>query len=209
MSHEIESILDSNKTLFKLDRCNDIRFNHCTVLIYYAGLGLKDKSSLGYHTDCVYSPVSGEYVSNKNTQLENTPAVIYSVGDERELHWKVRKTALSKSGRNVWVMLQNDKMSFKLGPDTLTVIHPDDENPLSPKNCFDMRQYMHGGVNVSGEKFSVGFVFRVVNKICTYNKKDDTMVVPNKENAVFNGIVGFDISVFHNNLLRIYKNAIE
>ena len=209
MSHEIESFLDSNKSLFKLDSCIDIRFNHCTVLIYYAGSGLKEKSVLGYHTDCVYSAVSGEYISNKNTQVENTPAVIYSIGDTRELHWKVRKTALSKSGRKVWKMLQSDEMSFKLGPDTLTLIHPDDENPGSPKNSFDMRQYMHGGVNVSGEKFSVGFVFRVVNKICTYNKEDDTMVVPNRNNDVVNGIVGFDIGVFHNNLLRLYNNAIE
>ena len=200
--------MNSNKTHFKLDKCNDIRFNHCTILIYYAGSGLKGKSSLGYHTDCVYSPVSGEYVSNKNTQVENTPAVIYSIGDVRELHWKVRKAAFSKSGRKVWEMLQCDKMSFKLGPDTLTVIHPDDENPCSPKNCIDMRQYMHGGVNVSGEKFSVGFVFRVVNKICTYNKEDDTMVVPNKANDVVNGIVGLDLGAFHKNLLRIYNNVL-
>ena len=101
MSHEIERILNSNKTYFKLDKCNDIRFNHCTILIYYAGVGLKEKSSLGYHTDCVYSPVSGEFVSNKNTQVENTPAVIYSIGDVRELHWKVRKVSNSKSGRKV------------------------------------------------------------------------------------------------------------
>ena len=36
---------------------------------------------------------------------------------------------------------------------------------------------MHGGINVSGEKFSVGFVFRVMNGIGLYHKVDDTLVV--------------------------------
>ena len=54
-------------------------------------------------------------------------------------------------------------MSFELGTDTFTIIHPDDEYPLSSKNINDMKQYLHGGVNVSGERFSIGFVLRVVN----------------------------------------------
>ena len=99
-------------------------------------------------------------------------------------------------------------MSFKLGSDTLTVIHPDDENPCSSKNQGDMRQYLHGGVNVSGHKFSVGFVFRVVNKIGMYHKRDDTMVVPNKESDVVNGILGLDIGSFHKNLIKVYCNAL-
>ena len=99
-------------------------------------------------------------------------------------------------------------MSFKLGSDTLTVIHPDDENPRSSKNKGDMRQYLHGGVNVSGHKFSVGFVFRVVNKIGMYHKIDDTMVVPNKESDVVNGILGLNIGSFHKNLIKVYCNAL-
>ena len=55
-------------------------------------------------------------------------------------------------------------MCFELGTDSLTIIHPNDKNPLCDKNKHDMRQYLYGGVNVTGEKFSVGFVFRVVNK---------------------------------------------
>ena len=209
MSNDIQLILNENKSLFNLATCNlDRNFNHCTILIYYSGLGLKHKSSLGYHTDCVYSPVTGEYVSNLNSQVENTPAVIYSIGDVRHLHWKLRKAENSKYGRKVWVESTCDKMSFKLGSDTLTVIHPDDENPRSAKNKGDMRQYLHGGVNVSGHKFSVGFVFRVVNKIGMYHKTDDTMVVPNKESDVVNGILGLNIGSFHKNLIKVYCNAL-
>ena len=42
-----------------------------------------------------------------------------------------------------------------------------------------MSQYLHGGVNVSGQKFSVGFVFRVVNETAVYHVFDDTMFIDN------------------------------
>ena len=50
-------------------------------------------------------------------------------------------------------------MTYLLSTDTLTIINPDDENPRSNKNINDNRQYLHGGVNVTGEKFSIAFVF--------------------------------------------------
>ena len=210
MSTEIQEILHSNRKLFNLDKCNIItRFNHITILIYYSGRGLKNISSLGYHTDCVYSSLNGKFDSKQNSQVENTPAVIYSIGHNRSLHWKVRKLEYSKDGKKRWQTSSSYKRSFQLGSDTITVIHPDDENPLSTKNSEEMKQYVHGGVNVSGEKFSVGFVFRVVDRIGRYHKKDDTMVVENKTNNVVNGILGLDIGAFHTNLLRVYCNTLN
>ena len=41
-------------------------------------------------------------------------------------------------------------MSFELRTDSLTIIHPNDENPMSDKNKDVMRQYLHGDVHVSG-----------------------------------------------------------
>ena len=210
MSNEIQSILNENKKLFNLDDCNmDIRFNHCTVLIYYSGSGLKKKSLLGYHTDCVYSPVTGEYSLKQNSQLKNTPAVIYSIGDSRHLHWKARTVGYNSSGRKIWIDSTGQKMCFKLGSDTLTVINPIDENPRFRKVNGEMRQYMHGGVNVSGEHFSVGFVFRVVNGIGLYHKEDDTLVIKNKNSEVVNEVLGFNLGQFHKNLLRVYYNALN
>ena len=111
MSEDIQSILNDNKKLFKLDNQDmDNKFNHCTVLIYYAGEGLKQHSSLGYHTDCVYSPSTGEYVSKMNSQENNTPAVIYSIGDTRNLRWKERKMGISKCGRKMWESSIGSKM---------------------------------------------------------------------------------------------------
>ena len=109
------------------------KFNHCTVLLYYAGKGLKKSTSLGYHTDCVYSPVTGEYVTKKNSQKENTPAIIYTIGDRRRLNWKCRHVSDNIKGRKVWKESNDDKLSFGLESDTITIIHHHDENPLSEK----------------------------------------------------------------------------
>ena len=169
---------------------------------------MKQHSSLGYHTDCVYSPSTGEYVTNMNSQEINTPSVIYSIGDARRLRWKERKIGLSKCGRKIWEDSVGSNMCFELGSDTMTIINGDDENPRSSKNHHHMRQYLHGGVNVSGEKFSVGFVFRVVNNYGMYHRIDDTMVVPNKESDIVNGILGFDVGAFHEKLINLYCNTL-
>ena len=92
----------------------------------------------------------------------------------------------------------------------MTIIHPRDENPLSERNKLQRTQYLHGGVHLSGEKFSVGFVFRVVNKTCMYHSADDTMVYHNSggHGDVISGILGIDIMSFHWNLLTLYRNTI-
>ena len=102
-------------------------------------------------------------------------------------------------------------MRFELGTDTFTIIHPDDEYPLSSKNISDMKQYLHGGVNVSGELFSIGFVFRVVNHTAMYHDNDDTMVFDTSEleSDVVNGLLGFDIGTFHRNLINLYYNTLK
>ena len=211
MIEDIHHILHNNSELLNMTGVDiDQKFNHCTILIYYAGEGLKDKSRLGYHTDCVYSPSTGEYIKKSNSQTVNTPAIIYSIGDKRRLNWKCRNVVKTKHGRNTWINKKCNKMSFELGTDTLTIIHPDDEYPLSSKNHNDMKQYLHGGVNVSGQRFSIGFVFRVVNHTAMYHDNDDTMVFDTSdlESDIVNGVLGFDIGRFHTNLINLYRNTL-
>ena len=59
---------------------------------------------MGMHYDCVYSPTDGSFTRNDNYQVENTPAVIYSIGDTRVLNWKQGDIIQSK--------LSNDKLIF-------------------------------------------------------------------------------------------------
>ena len=116
----------------------------------------------------------------------------------------------SKSGSKIWQQKTCSKMSFELGTDTLTIIHPDDEYPLSSKNRDDMKQYLHGGVNISGERFSIGFVFRVVNNTAMYHSNDDTMYCDtfDSKSDIVNGVLGFDIATFHGNLFNLYCNTL-
>ena len=55
------------------------------------------------------------------------------------------------NGRKVWSQPNSNTLSFELDSDTITIIHPDDENPKSNRNKESMAQYMHGGVNLTGK----------------------------------------------------------
>ena len=101
-------------------------------------------------------------------------------------------------------------MCFELGTDSLTIIHPNYENPTSDKNKNKMRQYLHGGVNVGGQKLSVGFSFRVVNQTSMYQLVDDTMFIDNTNGHidVVNGVLGVDYVSFHRNLSNLYRNTL-
>ena len=63
--------------------------------MYYAGSNL-NKKKLGMHCDCIYSPIDGIFSRKANSQVENTPAVNYSIGDTRVLNWEKRNIVKSK-----------------------------------------------------------------------------------------------------------------
>ena len=91
---------------------------------------------------------------------------------------------------------------FEHGTDSLTIIHPNDENPMSDKNKDEMRQYLYGGVNVRCQKISVGFVFRVINQTTMYQVFDDTIFVDNMNGQSVNFLS------FHRNLCNLYLNTL-
>ena len=67
---EIHQILVANRSLFQLDDIDmSTVLNHCTLIIYYDGKGLKEKLSLGIHYDCVYSVTDGKYIQLVDTQV--------------------------------------------------------------------------------------------------------------------------------------------
>ena len=52
----------------------------------YAGANLKRNYSLGMHYDCAYSPTDDSSSRKSNYQVENNPALIYSIGNCRVLN---------------------------------------------------------------------------------------------------------------------------
>ena len=79
------------------------------------------------------------------------------------------------------------------------------------KTKNDTRRYLYGGVNVTGEKFSVGFVFRVVNKTALDQVFDDTMFIDNtnEQSDVVNGVVGVNLPSFHIKLYNLYLDKMS
>lgn len=200
---KLHELLQRNRVFFNLEGVDlDQQFNHCTVIIYYADDCLKKQASLGMHCDCVYSPHDGKFKKKSNSQVENTPALIYSVGDERILNFKRR--GMSKAG--TWEDDDSFGTSYHLNSDTATIINSLDEDPLSYKNISKHSQYQHGGVKVNGTKLSFGLVFRVVSSEESYNLDTDTMIVDHDydKNEIVEGIVGYDYVPFHNALQWLY-----
>ena len=101
------------------------------------------------------------------------------------------------------------KIEHKYFLQVVTIIHPLDENPLTINNIQCKSQYLHGGVSITSENFSVGLVYRVVKSTCVYNQDNDTMVTddPNASNYVVGSYLGIDLNDFHNNLSMLYHKT--
>ena len=67
----------------KLGKC----FTHCTIIPFYAGEGLKKEALLSKHCDNTYSVHTGKFIHSINSQVEDTPTVVYSLGTTRTLNF--------------------------------------------------------------------------------------------------------------------------
>ena len=101
-----------------------LKFNHCSILVYYAGAELKSESTLGMYYDCVYSINDGSFTTNANSQVENTPTVIYSLGDSRTLKWRKGYAKQMNRTHKRWVNDENYKVLFTLDSDSVCVFNP-------------------------------------------------------------------------------------
>ena len=211
MAKELHTCLKNNRRKFNLQDV-DLHdgFNHCTILLYYGGEGLKKESLLPNHCDCTYSTKDGTFLHSANSQVENTPTVVYSVGTKRRLNWCRRRLAKTGS-RNIWESDKEWSSHFDIVSDTISTIHPDDENAKTP--FVDPVQYQHGNVKVGKNEFSIGFVFRIVDSVGEYSLKSDLHYVDpsntfkdfSKDYENFNK----KKLVFHQYLLSLFKRTVD
>ena len=176
----LQNLLRSNVSLLKLEDVNLERdFNHCTALFYYADEAIKESCTLGFHCDCTYSAKTKLYETSKNSQVENTPVVSYSIGSERKMKWMRRKS--KAKGNHKYATWEKDKswpeVTYKVGDGSMSLFNPKDEDPCSKKNKSKSVQYQHGDVVMTGSNMALVLVFRVVNRIQMYSKATDKMIV--------------------------------
>ena len=206
MSIELKKLLLKNKSYFKLDDANlDLPFNHCTVLMYYAGDSLKSNAKLGMHSDCVYSAQNGTYIHKDNSQVQNTPTVVYSLGDTRLLHWNRRKRISSINGRTIWESDEEFKTTYPLSTDSVTIVNTLDEDPEYTSLDGSKYQYQHGDVNVNKDQLSIGIVFRTVNSTALYDPTNHCIIRDDGEpNDIVYYHLGTNLNLFHSELINLY-----
>ena len=68
--------IGKNTSYFQPKSSNiDNPFDHCTVIVFYAGNDLKNVLTLGLQSDCVYSAKDG-CLKNVNSWVKNLPTII-------------------------------------------------------------------------------------------------------------------------------------
>ena len=179
-------------------------FNHCTKLLYYGGENLKLSSLMDFHCDITYNH-DGIYVKSKNGQRDRTPTIIVAMGDSRNLLWERQVLVVSKHGRKKWVTDKTFKSLVTLNNMSIIIVNPLDEISTYDHSIGLIVRYRHGGVKVTGNKLSIGFVFRVVNTWAVYDS-DNMMVYPinGYPNTIPEMVGKIDTNAFHQDLLFLY-----
>ena len=211
MSTYITSLLHNLPTdMLNSDIDISHRFNHCVKLLYISKDNIKLESSLGYHCDVSYSN-KGTYQTLQNSQIENTPTVIFSFGDDRVLRWRRKKLMLQKNGYKAWVTDKEWNDCIQMNDCSLTVINTIGECPQYCTELETMVKYQHGVAKVETNHFSIGYVFRPVNSVKNYYISTNKMVCPkeNYKSEEENELLKmFDKEKYHKNLIQFCKDKI-
>ena len=170
---------------------------------------------MGFHCDNTYS-LSGKYLECSNSQIENTPIVIVSFGNDRVLHWEKLNYKKSSKGKMEWVKDFSFMKKMIMDENNIVIVNCSDEIPHPHYLCGSTCKYRHGNVSVNQyDKMSFSLVFRVVQKYADYNVHNDTMIstICNqnaKQNDMFktrtNMYDSTELQQYHELLKKCYLN---
>ena len=135
-------------------------FNHCTVLFYFHKTAQSSSKMLGFHTDNVYRS-KGAYDRKKNSQMENTPTCILTIGSDRDLTLQKQYHARNPvTQRRKWTELFRRRV--KLRHNSLFLLHASDERPTLFTKLLRFR-WRHGVTSFRDKQaLSIAFVYRTV-----------------------------------------------
>lgn len=148
----------------------DHDYNHCTVLIYHPH-GKNTNCKLSYHCDSSYTH-DGRF-SPHNTMKEHSDVLVYTMGDDRTLYFRVRKIRVSDKSRHKCVNDNHHFHKLVLSDKSLFVLHPLDEKPMVRAGDRQITQIQHGNVKVEEGNLSIAFVFRSVTQKEVYDNIND------------------------------------
>ncbi len=151
-------------------------YNHCTMLIYCHHSRNKT-CKMPFHCDTLYN--QKHEFSSHNTMKNNSAVLVYTVGDERNLRFRMRHYGTEK-GRKKWVCDKTHFHSLTLSNNSLFVLHPCDELPVNRFNNIKKTQIQHGNIKVKEGDLSIEFVFRCVTQSHMYQNINDFKTVDNE-----------------------------
>lgn len=174
----------------------NVHFNHVTVLFYLTNpiagemnTAGKRTAVLNYHTDCSRS-ASNKRNKNAHEQVHNTPTIVLSLGDTKEMSFAKRYSDGAK------FMTRTKAIAKKqLEHGSFHYLHPEDEHVVKRRvrNANESHtyveeeasQFQHAIKCTSGKrsknvKVSVSFCFREV-PYCSYDRKTNTLLDENGE----------------------------
>ena len=120
------------------------------------------------HRDQQYTK-SGEFMTESNSQVKDTPVAILSLGDTRKLEFQLRYTSANGEVKPVEPEVRK---TFDMTHGSLLVIDADDEKDLIRSKYMNthLSYFMHGNVIYNKENgLSMGLVFRATNSIVQCN----------------------------------------
>ena len=178
LAKEIQNKLKHVSTV--AESFGNVSFNHCTVLLYYHKNEESPNNLLGFHTDIVYSRTTGEYIPSKNSQTEDTPTCIVTIGGSRNLCFQ-KQTEIYNSEKKTLKWSEQKRSLINLEHNSLFVLHPYDEKPLMVKG--EKRRWRHGIPEFDNkDNLSMALVFRSVkNRTSTTNVSTDCQLTPTQE----------------------------
>ena len=157
---------------------------------------------MGWHCDSKYNK-NGKFLKNSNSQVINTPVIVFTIGMSRMLKWRKRCLNRNKNGTLIWHYDKSVEFDMLLREGNLMLLHPDDEVPTYCPTVGAVCQYQHGNVCFNEDNgMSVGFVFRnntskaiFHNKTNLWIQNQDDVIVPRE---MYNEV---DISKFHQGMI--------
>lgn len=204
IGHQIFLYLQQLITHGKIPHLHLEPFNHCTILLYFHKHSQSPHNMLGFHTDNVFSR-SGVFCRSKNTQKEDTPTCILTLGDSRNLVFKKQfcfcQTGIQKNTK--WV--DGHKTKLRLIDNSLFVLHSHDERPYSLGGSL-IRRWLHGIPRFhQRDKLSIALVYRKVTATTsTHNTSTDPIPVPPDIHPLSEDLM----SQIHEKLKKLIKKSL-
>jgi len=161
----------------------DVKFNHMVAIGLYDKGQSKSGEQVPFHRDQVFG-ATGNFLSNRNTQMEDTATCVVVLGEPRLLHMQAYRIDSNSKNKHKRVDGKFAHEVVKMCHGDLFVLHCDCERPAMREylDANDLTYFKHGGVVFGGDqKFSIGLAFRVVTKSEEVRKRTGQLVISNKE----------------------------